>query len=112
MECFPKEIEEYEKEDGTFPFSEWLDALSDRKARARIKKRLTRVRLGNLGDCEPVGEGVIELREHYGPGYRIYCGEEGDTVVVLLCGGKKDSQEEDIKRAKQYLSDYRRHADA
>lgn len=112
MECFPKEIEEYEKEDGTFPFSEWLDALLDRKARARIKKRLTRVRLGNLGDCEPVGEGVIELREHYGPGYRIYCSEEGATIVVLLCGGKKDSQEDDIKRAQQYLSDYRRHADA
>ncbi|MEQ1844471.1 MAG: type II toxin-antitoxin system RelE/ParE family toxin [Nitrospira sp.] len=112
MECFPREIEEYETADGKFPFSEWLDALPDIKARARIRKRLTRVQLGNLGDCEPVGEGVTELKEHYGPGYRIYCGEKGATIIVLLCGGKKDSQEEDIARAKQYLSDYRRHADA
>jgi putative addiction module killer protein len=112
MECFPKEVQEYETADGRSPFSEWLGTLSDRKTRARILKRITRIYLGNLGDFKPVGDGVIELREHHGPGYRIYCGEEGDKVVVLLCGGEKDSQEEDIQRAKQYWADYRRRTDA
>jgi putative addiction module killer protein len=112
MECFPKEVQEYETADGRAPFSEWLGTLSDKKTRARILKRITRIYLGNLGDIKPVGDGVIELREHHGPGYRIYCGEERDKIVVLLCGGEKDSQEEDIKRAKQYWSDYRRRTDA
>lgn len=111
-ECSPKEIKIYETEDGKEPFSEWFDGLSDRKARAKIRTRLDRVSLGNLGDHKSVGEGVVELREHYGPGYRIYIGQDGDKMVILLCGGEKDSQEEDIQRAHKYWSDYRRRGDA
>ncbi len=112
MEPVPRNTEEYETPDGHFPFTEWLDALPDKKTRARIRKRVTRSSLGNFGDCESVGEGVLELKEHFGPGYRIYCAEFGNAIVLLLCGGDKSSQDKDIKRAKEYLSDYRRHADA
>lgn len=111
-ESCPKEIKIYATDDGEEPFSEWFDGFSDRKARARIRTRLDRVSLGNLGDHRSVGEGVVELREHYGPGYRIYCGQEGEKVVVLLCGGDKDSQEGDIQKAQGYWSDYRRRGDA
>lgn len=111
-ESCPKEIKIYATEGGGEPFSEWLDGLPDKKARARIRTRLDRVSLGNLGDHKSVGEGVVELREHYGPGYRIYCGQEGEKVVVLLCGGDKDSQEGDIEKAQAYWSDYRRRGDA
>ena len=111
-ESCPKEIRIYETEDGKEPFYEWLYGLSDKKTRARIHKRLGHVRLGNLGDHKAVGEGVLELREHYGPGYRIYCGQDGNEVVILLCAGDKDSQEGDIKKAQEYWSDYRRRDDA
>jgi len=102
----------YVTEDGREPFSQWLDSLQDPKARARIRKRIDRVSLGNLGDHKSVGEGVVELREHYGPGYRIYCGLEGEVLVVLLCGGDKDSQEKDIQEAHTYWLHYRRRTDA
>ncbi len=111
-ESNPKEIKIYMTADGEEPFSEWLDGLHDKKVRARIRTRLDRVRLGNLGDHKSVGEGVVELREHHGPGYRIYCGRDGDTLVVLLCGGDKGSQERDIQQAIEYWSDYRRRGDA
>ena len=74
--------------------------------RALIRKRLNRVRMGNLGDCRSVGDGVKELRIAFGPGYRVYFGEDGETIVVLLCGGDKSSQEADIRRAKEYWIDY------
>lgn len=82
--------------------------MTDPQARARIRVRLDRVRLGNLGDCRPVGEGVHELRVDYGPGYRVYFGQSGGTIVVLLCGGDKRAQEQDIKQAKAYWDEYRR----
>ena len=63
---------------------------------------------GNFGDCEPVGEGVIELRVHVGAGYRVYCGRHGKAVVLLLCGGDKGSQSADIKRAKALWSEWKR----
>jgi putative addiction module killer protein/probable addiction module antidote protein len=69
--------------------------------------RLRRVRLGNLGDCKPVGEGVSELRIKTGPGYRLYFGQDGGTLVVILCGGNKATQRKDIADAKRYWSDYR-----
>lgn len=84
----------------TETFSEWLEALRDRKAAAKIAARLARLELGAFGDVEPVGEGVAELRIHYGPGYRIYVVQHGDILVVVLCGGDKSSQARDIKRAK------------
>jgi putative addiction module killer protein len=84
----------------TAEFEAWLGALHDTKARARIAQRIARVELGNFGDAEPVGDGLTELRIHYGPGYRLYAKRQGPTVTILLCGGDKSSQERDIKRAK------------
>lgn len=92
--------------DDDCPFEHWLDALRDRQARARIKKRLDRVSLGNLGDFKPVSEGVLELRIDYGPGYRVYFAQAGTTIVLLLCGGDKSTQAQDIPRAQQYWTDF------
>jgi putative addiction module killer protein len=69
---------------------------------------LRQVEAGNFGDCEPVGEGVIELRVHVGAGYRVYCGRHGKAMVLLLCGGDKRSQPADIKRAKEMWLDWKR----
>ena len=74
----------------TLVFSRWLADLRDAKARVRIQARLLRVRQGNLGDVKPVGEGVLELRIDYGPGYRIYCVRQGASIIVLLTGGDKN----------------------
>ncbi|PSN15891.1 addiction module killer protein [filamentous cyanobacterium CCT1] len=98
--------------DGSCPFEAWLDNLRDRQARARIKKRLDRVELGNLGDAKPLGEGVSELRVDYGPGYRIYFAQVGIAIIVLLCGGDKSSQRQDILKAKQYWIDFQQRQDA
>lgn len=98
----------YQREDGWEPFSEWLNGLRDKMAQARIRLRLRQVEAGNLGDCEPVGEGVLELRVHVGAGYRVYCGRHGKTVVLLLCGGDKASQVRDIEQAKQLWTEWKR----
>lgn len=82
-------------------FDRWLSGLRDRKARAKIQVRLDRLALGNPGDVEPVGNGVSELRVHYGPGYRVYFVQRGLILVVLLCGGDKASQGRDIRAAKE-----------
>ena len=108
VEATPKELQFYVTEDGREPFREWLSSLGDHKARAKIWVRLDRVSLGNFGDCHGVGGGVHELRIDYGPGYRVYFGQEGTTVVVLLCGGDKDTQTDDIETAQRYWSNYRR----
>ncbi|MCC6141295.1 MAG: type II toxin-antitoxin system RelE/ParE family toxin [Nitrospira sp.] len=79
----------YTAQNGRAPFSEWLASLRDGKARAKIRVRLDRVSLGNLGDCRGEGGGVHELRIDYGPGYRVYFGQIGHTIVLLLCGGDK-----------------------
>ncbi|WP_341743236.1 type II toxin-antitoxin system RelE/ParE family toxin [Azonexus hydrophilus] len=71
------ELLRYQRDDGREPFSEWLTGLRDKIAQARIRVRLRQVEAGNFGDCEPVGEGVIELRIHLGAGYRVYCGRHG-----------------------------------
>ena len=108
MEATPKELQIYETEDGQAPFSEWLASLRDIKARAKIRVRLDRVSLGNLGDCHGVGDGVQELRIDYGPGYRVYFGQIGAAIVLLLCGGDKSTQAEDIEQATRYWNEYRR----
>ena len=108
MEATPKELRIYITEEGREPFSEWLASLHDAKARAKIRVRLDRVSLGNLGDWDGVGEGVQELRIDYGPGYRVYFGQEGPTIVLLLCGGDKSTQVKGIDTAKRYLNEYRR----
>ncbi|KQT07207.1 MAG: type II toxin-antitoxin system RelE/ParE family toxin [Bradyrhizobium sp.] len=85
----------------TDTFASWLRALKDANAVARIAARIRRLELGNLGDVKPVGEGVSELRIDYGPGYRIYFIQQGNTVVILLCGGDKRTQNKDIRTAKR-----------
>lgn len=80
-------------------YSRWFDSLRDRRARARIDARIRRLSLGNYGDVKPVGEGVSELRIDYGPGYRVYYVQNGQTLVVLLAGGNKDTQDRDIRTA-------------
>lgn len=82
-------------------FANWFNRLRDRKAKARVQARIDRIEIGNFGDIAPVGEGVSELRIHYGPGYRVYFVQRGSVVVILLSGGDKSSQNADIKRAKE-----------
>ena len=102
-----QEVRIYARSDGSEPFTQWLRKLRDGTTRNRIRQRIARVRLGNFGDVRSVGEGVQELRIDVGPGYRVYFGRQGDTVVILLCGGDKRSQDRDIERAKRYWNDYR-----
>jgi putative addiction module killer protein len=83
----------------TETFDTWFADLRDQQAVARIKMRIGRVEFGNFGDCEPVGEGVSEMRIHYGPGYRVYLMQRGLEVVILLAGGDKSTQSKDIKAA-------------
>ncbi len=83
----------------TDDFVTWFAGLRDREARARINARIRRLSLGNPGDVKPVGSGVSEMRIDYGPGYRVYFVGQGNTVVVLLCGGDKRSQDRDIAQA-------------
>jgi putative addiction module killer protein len=80
-------------------YAKWFDRLRDRRARERIDAKIRRLSLGDSGDCAPVGEGVLELRIHCGPGYRVYFVDEGDAVVVLLAGGDKSTQSRDIRLA-------------
>lgn len=82
-------------------FARWIDGLEDIQARARIQVRIERLAQGNPGDVKPVGEGVSEMRIHYGPGYRVYYRQMEKTVVILLAGGDKRSQQEDIRQALQ-----------
>jgi putative addiction module killer protein len=80
-------------------FTKWFDALKDRQVKVRIQVRIDRAELGNYGDCEPVGEGVLELKMHFGSGFRIYFIERELEIIVLLAGGDKSSQSNDIKKA-------------
>ena len=80
-------------------FDAWLRALKDKLGRARIIHRIRSAEHGNFGDCEPVGEGVSEMRIHFGPGYRVYYTRRGEVIYLLLLGGDKSSQKRDIKRA-------------
>lgn len=87
-------------------FSEWLRKLRDEKARFRILARIRRLSLGHFGDVKPVGEGVSELRIDYGPGYRVYLCQRGDTLVLLLVGGNKKTQATDIAKAKKLAKEW------
>lgn len=80
-------------------FSKWLRGLRDRLARVRIQARIDRMQDGNAGDVRPVGEGVSEMRIHFGPGYRVYFTRRGAELVILLAGGDKSSQSDDIRKA-------------
>jgi putative addiction module killer protein len=83
----------------TKSFDQWFEELKDTKGRFRIQARIDRAELGNLGDCEPVGGGVSEMRIHFGPGYRLYLAQRGTEIILLLAGGDKSSQGKDVKAA-------------
>lgn len=108
MEAQERQIDYYTTEDGKQPFREWVESLRDQEGRRKVRVRIDRVSLGNLGYCESVGAGVMELKIDFGPGYRVYFGQVGTQLVLLLCGGDKGSQKRDIKAAKEYWADYRR----
>ena len=111
MEAQERKITYYETLDGKKPVQKWLYSLRDTMARAKLRARIDRVKLGNFGKCAPVGQGIMELKLDFGPGYRIYFGQMSQTLIILLCGGDKSTQSKDIKKAKEYWADYkRRHA--
>jgi len=83
----------------TGAFANWIDGLGDLRARARVQARIERLALGNPGDVQSVGEGVSELRIHYGPGYRVYFKQRGRELIILLAGGNKSTQARDIRTA-------------
>jgi putative addiction module killer protein len=82
-------------------FDKWLNGLKDRMTKQRLSVRLRKVTLGNLGDVTPVGDSVYEMREHFGPGWRMYYAKRGETLIMMLGGGDKRSQKTDIATAKQ-----------
>ena len=85
----------------TEAFATWLDGLKDRNTRIRLVRRLEKAQVGNLGDVKPVGEGVNEMREHFGPGWRMYYVQRGSVLIVMLGGGDKITQSRDIAAAKR-----------
>lgn len=90
------------------PVTDWLQSVRDKQAQAKVRIRLKRLEAGIFGDCDSVGEGVMELREHLGAGYRVYFGRHGQSVVILLCGGSKKTQSSDIRKAREYWADWKR----
>ncbi len=104
----PYSIEHYREASGRVPFQDWIDGLKDKATKARIAFRLAKVAAGNLGDCKPCRDGVWELREDFGPGYRLYYARSGKTIILLLCGGDKRSQGADIEHAVACWKDYQR----
>jgi putative addiction module killer protein len=102
-----KILDIYADSDGKEPFTEWLESIKDRKTRNRIYTRLDRLEVGNPGDYRHLEDGVFELRLHFGPGYRVYYGEDGPVVVILLMGGDKSTQSKDIKRALSFWKHYK-----
>jgi len=98
----PKQVTVYVDDDGRAPFTEWLNNLRDAVGRGRISTRIVRLKKGNYGDCKQIGERLYELRMFFGPGYRVYFGENEGNVVILLCAGDKGSQSNDIELAKVY----------
>ena len=101
-------ISEYTDERGKSPYAEWLHSLRDVRAKAKIIMQVDKIELNLFGDVKPIGEGLSELRIHYGPGYRVYYVQEARQVFLLLCGGDKSAQSKDIKKAKAYWKDHKR----
>jgi putative addiction module killer protein len=105
-----KTIIVYSDENGKEPFTKWFNSLQDARVRRQILARLRRLEQGNYGDSKYLRDGVFELRLFFGPGYRIYFGEDGNTLIILLCGGTKTRQVNDIERALKYWKEYKNHA--
>lgn len=106
MEAIPKQVEVYQTPDGRQPFTEWLDSLKNKRTVSIITKRLERVKLGNMGDVRSVGKGAYELKIDYGAGYRIYFGQIGNRMIILLSAGDKSTQDRNIVQAQEYWEDY------
>lgn len=102
------ELQRYQTASGDLPFDQWFEALRDGLAKAKILARLTRLAAGNPGDSKTIGNGVLELRIDHGPGYRVYYALAGQTLILLLCGGDKATQSQDINTAKNYWADFKR----
>ena len=100
-------MEIYEDRNGNRPFSDWLYALRDVKTQARLESRIRRLGLGDMGDFRILSGGLIELRLDFGPGYRVYCSRIENRIILLLYGGDKSTQNSDIRKAREYLADYR-----
>ena len=102
------QVYRYKTEAGAEPVTEWLLSLKDNLVQAKMRLRINRVAEGNFGDCSSVGDGVSELLEHIGAGFRMYFGQQGKTIVILLCGGTKRTQTSDINTAKRYWTDWKK----
>lgn len=102
----PRTVIVYSDDNGREPIEEWLNSLKDKKTVMRIRRRIDRMALGNFGDYKSVGGGVLEARFFFGAGYRVYFAEDGDTIIVLLCGGDKSTQKKDIRKGQEYWLDY------
>ena len=100
------EVRQYQTADGRSPFAEWLADLRDRRALQAIAARIVRMQAGNRGDWKALGAGLFELRIDAGPGYRVYCGQDGAVLVLLLCAGDKRTQTKDIEHARDCWQDY------
>jgi putative addiction module killer protein len=100
-------VREYQTAEGKTPLTDWLDGLRDGTTHGRIVARLDRLKAGLLGDWKSVGGGICELRIHHGPGYRVYYAQEGNVLILLLCGGDKSTQAKDIETAHAYWKDYK-----
>ncbi len=108
MEYELRRLLNYQTQDGRKPFDRWFKELRDKKGRSVIATRLERFeKTGNPGYWRALGEGLCELKIDFGPGYRVYYGEDGGVLVILLCGGDKDKQNKDIRKAREYWDDYR-----
>lgn len=90
----------------TGEFETWLDKLKDLRSKGRILRRLDRLTQGNPGDVQPIGKGLSELRLNFGPGYRVYYLQDRDTLILLLCGGDKPTQQKDIEKAHELAEEY------
>jgi putative addiction module killer protein len=106
VEAFPRELRFYELANGVVPVREWLDSLQGTQAYFAIMRQLDKAELGNFGDHRAVGGGVTEMRINFGPGYRVYFGQHGMQLVILLVGGSKATQDGDIVTAKDYWRDF------
>lgn len=99
-------VKEYLDEFGNSIYAQWLNGIKDPRAKARIIMQVDKMELGLFGDSQPIGNGLSELRVHFGPGYRIYYAKEGKSRYLLLLGGNKSTQTKDIKLAKKYWKDH------
>lgn len=100
-------LRRYQTASGRDVFGDWLAGLKDMRTKAKILARIDRLSVGNFGDCKSLRDGVCELRIDWGPGFRVYYATVGRFCVLLLCGGDKRKQSADIRRAIEYLKDYR-----